>query len=843
MAGAAVDFRLRPPSATAERSPDNANNRSTFVTTTYHIPSRTNPRNRISISSNDRMMHPIDDDNSNNEQEVVFDAICVDFDDDEDDDENDHPRSPTRPNDSTPRLHTTSTSNNNTSNDRNNSPLLTHFQPLLENSVAAHVAANDLEVFLSSNPDDDTAIVAPQRIDPTITRIQTYNSSNRVSSSTLAAPDDDDDDNLLYLSSPTPPTLTTTIVPSHWQPLVASSPTPIVDNPEHKNNHLPSHYIVQNNVNNYNNQATPNSNISSSFLDPFAFPQHQQPHPDSTTEAATTNDASLMDFTSDDDDCNEGDLTTIRTPTNMNTMTTPLRNTHATHRMVPGSAGFLEMEEEPPRTTPHSSSHSSVDPEQTFATQQQQHQQAWTNSNGISINSNSNANSLLLYEPMQTSSGLLLTHRRLPPPSTTTPFPIPDQHHHHHHQHQQQPHSMRTRFEFDTASSRDPHGNNNPQQSLWSTSSFSNSTIPGFSSRLHPPHPHSPVLSLPPLLRTVRLSVLVSALVLLVGTVVLLHHSTAAVGPTTRHSNTNNNNKEWLLDEEAALDNNNDMQGIVIPLAEDGEYPDRIILLPLPEHGFPMPNNNKRNHNHHRRLSGPIVWEQTTNPDRLMGVPAFFEDTVEAKPLTSIRREDNRVESIHHRHLEPLQQINPLPSLRAEFEEWKDRHNKTYHSEKEGQHRFRIWSNNHHNTAAKNERHGPCLLTGKQVFGSNHFQDLTVDEFQLQYLTGYSLKREPVMQGSEPKVYPPILDPSVHVPNRHPEVHQRILQRQMSYSLNYQAGCKWYDVSCHLRYIFQTYFYGMGGTMEPRYDANSYPTGKSHIWLHSTTTDLKWSLF
>ncbi len=38
----------------------------------------------------------------------------------------------------------------------------------------------------------------------------------------------------------------------------------------------------------------------------------------------------------------------------------------------------------------------------------------------------------------------------------------------------------------------------------------------------------------------------------------------------------------------------------------------------------------------------------------------------------------------------------------------------------------------------KNEKHGPCKLTGKAVFGSNHFKDLTTEEFQTQYLTGYS---------------------------------------------------------------------------------------------------------
>ena len=43
-----------------------------------------------------------------------------------------------------------------------------------------------------------------------------------------------------------------------------------------------------------------------------------------------------------------------------------------------------------------------------------------------------------------------------------------------------------------------------------------------------------------------------------------------------------------------------------------------------------------------------------------------------------------------------------------------------------------------HRTIEKNERHGPCKMTGKAVFGSNHFKDLTPEEFRSKYLTGYT---------------------------------------------------------------------------------------------------------
>jgi len=41
-------------------------------------------------------------------------------------------------------------------------------------------------------------------------------------------------------------------------------------------------------------------------------------------------------------------------------------------------------------------------------------------------------------------------------------------------------------------------------------------------------------------------------------------------------------------------------------------------------------------------------------------------------------------------------------------------------------------------TQEKNSRHGPCKMTGGAVFGSNHFKDLSPEEFQAKYLTGYT---------------------------------------------------------------------------------------------------------
>ena len=164
--------------------------------------------------------------------------------------------------------------------------------------------------------------------------------------------------------------------------------------------------------------------------------------------------------------------------------------------------------------------------------------------------------------------------------------------------------------------------------------------------------------------------------------------------------------------------------------------------------------------------------------------------------------------------------------LRDDFENWVEQHGKTYHSAEEEQKRFHIWSENHHRTKAKNERHGPCRMTGKTVFGSNHFQDLTTDEFREQYLNADRLPREPLPLG---RAHPPPLRPHIVPPPKlHASVHHRMLeqQQQSRRRTSRSQNCEWYNVSCILRYIFTNYFYGFGRTMEPAYDQNSYPTCK-----------------
>jgi hypothetical protein len=165
-------------------------------------------------------------------------------------------------------------------------------------------------------------------------------------------------------------------------------------------------------------------------------------------------------------------------------------------------------------------------------------------------------------------------------------------------------------------------------------------------------------------------------------------------------------------------------------------------------------------------------------------------------------------QTLLHRHL--------LLELRNQFQQWMVQHNKQYHSESETARRFSIWQHNRHRTATKNIEHGPCLLTGKTVFGDNHLQDLSTHEFRTMYLNGAG-RREPMERGSAEDHHhrrtTTVLEP-----------HRRLVLSN---------GCKWFDVSCNLRYIFSTYLYGLGGTMASTYvRPDNSLARRLTMWLH-----------
>jgi len=208
----------------------------------------------------------------------------------------------------------------------------------------------------------------------------------------------------------------------------------------------------------------------------------------------------------------------------------------------------------------------------------------------------------------------------------------------------------------------------------------------------------------------------------------------------------------------------------------------------------------------------------------------------------------------YHSHQEDHGVLN---ALRNEFDSWVTKHDKNYGSGDEKEHRFHVWRKNHLRTQEKNQKHGPCRMTGKAVFGHNMFSDLDPEEFQSKFLTGYRgpqagmhnhnhhghkekgdnshfretsyVSHRKMTAANEPP--PPV--------KRHPSIQRKLEEHTAmydgggegmqssrlhgsKYQSNYLNGCSWWDVTCMLRWIF-SYQY-IGGTREPVYDENSYPS-------------------
>jgi len=209
-------------------------------------------------------------------------------------------------------------------------------------------------------------------------------------------------------------------------------------------------------------------------------------------------------------------------------------------------------------------------------------------------------------------------------------------------------------------------------------------------------------------------------------------------------------------------------------------------------------------------------------------------------------------ESNHHKK---KQEEHPgmVQELKNEFTLWMTKHDKTYNTHEEKEHRFSVWRKNHVRIKEKNLKHGPCRLSGKSVFGHNLFSDLEPEEFQSKFLTGYKGPRHDhhkkgkshFRDGAPEGHLTPLaagVAPSV---NRHPSVQRKLdehiakygatsitaatsdgnnsnrLHGENKYQTKYYYGCPWWDVSCYLRKIFG---YGTPGTREPIYDKDSYPT-------------------
>ena len=219
-----------------------------------------------------------------------------------------------------------------------------------------------------------------------------------------------------------------------------------------------------------------------------------------------------------------------------------------------------------------------------------------------------------------------------------------------------------------------------------------------------------------------------------------------------------------------------------------------------------------------------IVPEQMEeeNVNRIVLLPMDVED-MEHQQLQHVMYLPREHEQHQDQHETPHRRLSEWQEA---FESWAQHHGKRYSTEEERQYRLQVWMENHRRTARKNEKHGPCPLTQRPVFGnSNHFQDLTHAEFRSQYLNAQRKPRklESVHNAGT-------LGPDVPT-KRHADVHHRIVQQQEGKRSDRPRtqkaySCKWYDVSCNLRYFIEKYFYGyfgIGRTMEPAYDKDSYP--------------------
>ena len=689
-------------------------------------------------------------DTSGDEHEIMFEDV---EDDGDDDATGRHPASNIR----------SPASNNAQSNG------IQFFQPLAGNINEAVQASLRLESFLSSNTNETTASDHVLLL------------SMEDTTGTASCNDDPMNDILIPLSN---------------ERSVLPPPPP------------PLHTSTYNNLQILNITTAPQTTPGSSF-DPYAIqppPPLQQQHQCADQNHSTGNiklpvvARSLLDndnesHTNDgDDNDNDDDDTDIELATVTTAAAAPLTSSaFASHHSgllspttnkIPGTGGFLEMEEEPPRTPIH-------DP-----------------SNNNTVCPERHPHDYSIYDPIQTSSGLLLTHRRVPPsmmpsfastpPTSTTSTTTT---------------TFRTQFEMEGTASKQYRGPPPPyylQQVVNPSSSYP------FSSHYPLRNDGKFPSSLTPILRYVRMWMVFSAAILLFGTMVLLHHAvntkdvTVVENQTTHDVTTKESNVFSIeYDEQSGIFHLHGGENIqLIPMTTENDLADeetgQIILLPLPPQVNPSSHNRRhlqqqQRHNNIKR--------------RMVGLPVLMQT-------------DQNL-NMNHQTNSPLLErtLRSLHTLQNEFDAWMIRHDKSYGTEQERHHRFQIWSHNHERAIEKNERHGPCAMTGQEVFGSNHLQDLTNEEFKSQYLNAYYLSREPIRKES------PVREEivlGVHVdepPAYHRSLHDRMLQqRQNRMGIDYQNGCKWYDVSCILRYLFSKFLYGLGGTMEPAYDANSYPT-------------------
>ena len=450
--------------------------------------------------------------------------------------------------------------------------------------------------------------------------------------------------------------------------------------------------------------------------------------------------------------------TTTASVTRHTTTATTLQQEHNNVRMMSqqhpnalataGMASYLEMEEEPLRYRHAEAEQVLVPGHAQEVLEEQEDMIDFTEAE----------------EPIQTNTGLLLTHRRTVAENRAKQRPS-GHNNNHGFPPNYRPSGVSTRFEVESASN---------SNTLWGYSSNLGSRGLGGSGGADPygfGRAPSTIMQARRLLSLAKVWVIFFCVVLVLGTAVMLH--------AFRHEDVNYDKSATQKEQQQYY------------TGDQQETPQQIVLLPLEN----------------------------------------------AAELARRQREAEKAQQQQEQHQQRRggrRLLSHLSDLRHEFEEWVDKHGKVYHSEHEKEKRFGIWRDNHFRTIEKNKKHGNCTLMNKPVFGSNHLKDLTTEEFQTQFLTGYN---GPTHDGQEIKTgrrrnlqtahSAPLMHPDNVQVTRHHSVHRRILQQwQISgsgFSIS-TSSCIWYDVSCWLRIIFREYLYVGTGTMEPKYDSDAYPT-------------------
>jgi hypothetical protein len=292
--------------------------------------------------------------------------------------------------------------------------------------------------------------------------------------------------------------------------------------------------------------------------------------------------------------------------------------TRASLSSIPGGAGYLEIEEEPPRPTP--------------------------------IIERSG-------ESIQTSSGLLLTHRRSSPSSA------------------QQNHSSR--------------GNNNNNRDYFEVEHGSSAH------RRSPPHQSkysSAITQATHLMSYVKVWVAVCFFILLVATGALMHSfghnpdanvirksNSNSDGGALQYNNDNNNaDGSFYVSQQQQEQQNGGAVYWTTQQQQQNQVPEQIWLLPM--ENISQLAQQKSQEIPRRKLGSALPQEPLLQQHGSYGIHQYA-------PAHNHRHLGFHHQEEHH---------SVLDGLRQEFEAWIMKHQKSYHSEQEKEHRFHIWSNNHH---------------------------------------------------------------------------------------------------------------------------------------------------